>query len=91
MVATIFCEKASGIPTRNAECKAHLVAAVANGKQIIYVKLGSTFYMLNSEKSSQATLTNVRKKADDTYVEAEELDIYVDSSMAQCSIGVVRR
>ncbi len=53
--------------------------AVADGKKIIYVKLGSTFYLLNSEKTSQTTLTNMRQKADDTYVEAEDLDIYVDS------------
>jgi hypothetical protein len=53
--------------------------AVADGKKIIYVKLGGTFYMLSSEKTSQTTLTNIRQKADNTYVEAEELDIYVDS------------
>jgi hypothetical protein len=55
------------------------LASVKTGKIVLYIRLGSNFYLLNSEKVSHTALSNIRIKTGNAQIEAEDLEIFADS------------
>lgn len=54
-------------------------ASVGSGKLVMYAQLGSIFYITSTEKTAQPLMSDIRVKTGDTHIEAEELDVFVDS------------
>lgn len=56
------------------------LADIGSGKKVIYVKLGSIYYILNSEKTSLTVLEDMRIKSGDTQIEAQGQTVFVDTT-----------
>ena len=60
-------------------CEKCGLVSVASGKKVTYMKIGGTFYVIDTEKVSQTVGTNFRIKSGNAQIEGEELDIFVDT------------